>query len=157
MTISKLALGALTASLFMMPVSASGQIYQKQFEKQKTQHVAGAVAKSCSINGGTLCPPGKPVEKIVPEYYDVPSKVKHIYYDKPAVKPVTTKIIHHVPVPVYGRQVVQETVRGGQWTGPMPGCCNTPPVVHHAPPVQYHPPVTSCRHRVKTRYGHSCR
>lgn len=155
MKFTKLALGAITATAMLMPITASAQIYQKQYEKQPATQVAGKVAKSCSINGGSLCPPGKPVEKIVPEYYDVPSKVKHIYYDKPPVRPVTSKIIHHVPVPVYGRQVVQETVQGGRWTGPMPGCCGTqyrPPVITHVPP-----PVPHCRQGKPTRYGTSCR
>lgn len=111
-----------------------------------------AQSAPCGTAGGSLCPPGAPTEKVVPKYYDVPSKTQHIYYKQPASQPVVTKIIHHVPTPVYGRTHVTETIQGGYWTGPSLGCCAPKP----QPPVYVQPaprPVPMCYSTPTSRYG----
>ena len=100
-------------------------------------------SSTCKPVNGRLCPPTKVREKIVPHYYNVPTKTKHIYYKQPPVKPITTKIIHHVPVPVYGGQVIVEKVQAGQWTGPNIGCCRQKNYCNQH--QTHHKPRPSCR------------
>lgn len=162
---TKLAIAAVSA--FMMCVSSTALAGSSHTKTTRTVTSTSPTTTTCTntYKGGTLCRPGKPVEKIVPEYYDVPSKTKHIHYDKPNVKPVTTTIIHHVPVPVYGRQTVTETVQGGQWTGPaVGGCCGTttvrtvtPTVRTVVPTVRHVPAPRPCRTSPPSRYGTGCR
>ncbi|MGJ8564430.1 MAG: hypothetical protein ACSHXY_12870 [Alphaproteobacteria bacterium] len=104
---------AFVGSLMMVPAVASAG--------------SSSATNTCRTANGSLCPPKRVQEKIVPEYYNVPTKVKHIRYQKPVVKPVVTHIIHHVPVPVYGGKVITENVNGGVWKGPAIGCCNGRP------------------------------
>lgn len=97
---------------------------------------------TCQTSKGSLCKPQGVTDEIVPEYYNVPSKTKHIYYKKPPVKPITTHIVHHVPTPVYGREMIVEKVQGGYYQGaPVATCCHgrivqSRPVVHSAPITQ---------------------
>lgn len=124
---------------------------------------------TCQTSEGSLCAPRGVTEEVVPEYYNVPSKTKHIYYKKPAVKPITTHIVHHVPTPVYGREMIVEKVQGGYYQGaPVATCCHgrqvhTRPVVHSAPIAQarrtihvptnhYTRPSTPCQTR---QYAHA--
>lgn len=103
---------------------------------------------TCKTDKGSLCPPKGVTEEVVPEYYNVPTTTKHIYYKKPVVKPIVTHIIHHVPTPVYGGEVRTETVQAGHWHGaPVARCCQQTqqparPVYHAAPqrPVHAAPP-----------------
>lgn len=121
---------------------------------------SSAAAAACSADRPGTCPPGAPVEEVVPEYYSVPTKTKHIYYEKPVTQPVVTRIIHHVPVPVYDGAPISETVHAGPWTGPSLTCCNPAPrpVAPVARPVA--PQVTGvyCYAGSKARYnGHGQR
>jgi hypothetical protein len=162
MATAKIMTGLAALALTSIPVSAqAGSSYghQKMAGHQQSA-LSIAPPSNCGAAGGSLCPPGAPTEEVRPHYYDVPSKTKHIYYQKPAVQAVTTHIIHHVPTPVYGRTHVTETVQGGYWTGPSLGCCAPrpqPPVVVQRPilvqpaprpaPVCYGPPTSryGCR------------
>ncbi len=128
------------AAMMMMPVSASAGNSSSYEQSSKT----------CRTPNGSLCPPTQVHEKIVPEYFNVPTKKKHIYYTKPNIAPVTTHIIHHVPTPVYGGQVIVEKVQGGQWTGPSIGCCN-------GRPVQPSQPVYCRVHQTTHQHGPTCR
>ncbi len=127
----------ITAFAVTMPMSASaGNTYQSSSTTTKT-------SSTCKPVNGNLCPPTKVQEKIVPHYYNVPTKTKHIYYKQPPIKPITTKIIHHVPVPVYGGNVIVEKVQAGPWTGPNIGCCHQQNYcnTHHT----HHQPRPNCQ------------
>lgn len=100
--------------------------------------------QTCRTASGKLCPP-KLKEKIVPEYYKVPTKTQHIYYQKPVTQPVVTRIIHHVPVPVYGGKQIHETIQAGPWTGPSFGCCQPKPKQRKVYCNTRHKPRPSCR------------
>lgn len=100
-------------SMFAMPMAA-------------TAGGGSTTYKTCQP--GSPCHPGKPVEKVVPHYYPVPTKSQHVYYDTPPAQPVTTRIIHHVPTPIYGQTHIKEVVNGGQWTGPALNSCCKPKV-----------------------------
>lgn len=106
---------AFAGTMMLVPMTASAQIYQNH-NSQST----------CRTAKGKLCPP-KLKEKVIPEYYQVPTKTQHIYYQKPATQPVVTRIIHHVPTPVYGGKQIHETIHAGPWTGPSLGCCKPKP------------------------------
>ena len=100
--------------------------------------------QTCRTAQGKLCPP-KLKEKVIPEYYQVPTKTQHIYYQKPVTKPVVTKIIHHVPTPVYGGKPIHETIQAGPWTGPSFGCCQPKPKPRKVYCNTRHHPRPSCR------------
>lgn len=94
---------------------------------------------TCMTDKGSLCPPQGATEEVVPEYYNVPTTTKHIYYKKPVVKPIVTHVVHHVPTPVYGGETRTETVQAGPWHGaPAVSCCHRAP--RPAQPVYAPPP-----------------
>jgi len=135
---------AVIAATVLMPVSAMAN---------SSGYSGYNVPSTCNLADGSTCAPGPATEEIIPEYYNVPSKTQHIYYDRPSTQPVVTTIIHHVPTPVYGRETITEEIQGGPWTGPSLACCGQqqpiyqpapppPPVYQPAPPVyQPAPPV----------------
>lgn len=124
---------AFAGTMMLVPMTASAQIHQKHNSNS-----------TCRTAKGTLCPP-KLKEKVVPEYYQVPTKTQHIYYQKPVTKPVVTKIIHHVPTPVYGGKPIHETIQAGPWTGPSFGCCQPKPQPRQVYCNTRHQPRTRCR------------
>lgn len=124
--------------------------------------------ETCMTDKGSLCPPQGASEEVVPEYYNVPTMTKHIYYKKPEVKPIVTHVVHHVPTPVYGGESIVENVQAGPWEGaPAVSCCNRavqpapvrpvyaapPRPVYVAPkPVQYRSPCQARQHQQAQQY-----
>lgn len=146
MVSNKILTGLVALGLTAIPISAQAGSshghstsygHGSSYGHSSSMHTSHAsTSSSCDVNGGSTCAPGPATEETVPEYYDVPSKTQHIYYDRPSVEPVVTKIVHHVPTAVYGRTHVTETIHAGQWTGPSLGCCNRQSVTVHRPQVQ---------------------
>lgn len=74
-----------------------------------------------------------PVQVINPVMYEIPTQEKHIFYTRPPVQPVTTKIVHHIPEAKLSPAPSRVEVQGGEWHQPIVSAQPAPEPIAHAP------------------------